>query len=603
MVRFIRCLNPIRCAFFICAVTVFAQPALQLKTRVYSPPPLPEASLSQLTSKPSGLPSASRAAEGYGQTHLGRTHLIVQFDQAPGSATIAELKARGAAVLGHLPVNALILAAGDGLDLDNLGVRWAGELEAPDKISPQLSASTPDWIVEFHPDVDLGYARALILNLKILSSLDLRLLENPDLAANHLMVHVNGDPLSAARSLAQRDEVSYIFPAAPELVSGTAVQACAGPIVTLSEGDQLAFAQLIATNGNGWDGPGKSATTLSYNLGQASTHMASGTSASEVQRAMTEWSKVIKLTWQAGSSATANRTVNIQFGKLNHGDPYPFDGPGNVLAHAFYPAPPNPEPLAGDLHFDDDENWHVGTNIDLFSVALHELGHTLGLGHSDSPSDVMYPYYRMASTLAAGDKTAILGMYAAQDSSGGSPAPFSLTVNTPSSPTTAASLSLSGSYTGGTGTATVHWSSSAGGSGKAQVSGTNWSIANIALSSGNNTITITASDASGNATQSVTVVRQATGRDSTPPALNVTAPLGTSVLTSLSSINFSGTAKDNVGVSNVTWSSSTGPSGTAKGTTSWTATVPLITGANQITVRAYDAAGNSSWTTVLVTKR
>ncbi len=44
----------------------------------------------------------------------------------------------------------------------------------------------------------------------------------------------------------------------------------------------------------------------------------------------------------------------------SHGDAYPFDGPGAVLAHTFYPAAPNPEPMAGDMHLDDDEGWRVG---------------------------------------------------------------------------------------------------------------------------------------------------------------------------------------------------------------------------------------------------
>jgi hypothetical protein len=68
-------------------------------------------------------------------------------------------------------------------------------------------------------------------------------------------------------------------------------------------------------------------------------------------------------------------------------------------------------------------------------------------------------------------------------------------------------------------------------------------------------------------------------------------------------VALNGTASDNVAVVSVKWSNSTGDSGVASGTTAWSATVPLLTGTNVVTIRAYDAAGNSGWRTVTVVRR
>jgi hypothetical protein len=45
-----------------------------------------------------------------------------------------------------------------------------------------------------------------------------------------------------------------------------------------------------------------------------------------------------------------------------------------------------------------------------------------------------------------------------------------------------------------------------------------------------------------------------------------------------------------------------GQSGTASGTTSWSAPIPLLVGSNVVTIRAYDTAGNSGWRSVVVTR-
>lgn len=74
---------------------------------------------------------------------------------------------------------------------------------------------------------------------------------------------------------------------------------------------------------------------------------------------------------------------------------YPFDGRGSILAHAFFPS--EGDQLGGDIHFDEDENWTADGSpegTDFYSVALHELGHSLGLAHSHVPTSVMFPYYR-----------------------------------------------------------------------------------------------------------------------------------------------------------------------------------------------------------------
>ncbi|XP_061916490.1 collagenase 3-like [Entelurus aequoreus] len=112
-----------------------------------------------------------------------------------------------------------------------------------------------------------------------------------------------------------------------------------------------------------------------------------------IAQAFQLYSDVIPLDFKQISSDTAD--IMIVFKGGHHGDLYPFDGVGKVVAHANSPG----RKLGGDIHFDDDEQWTLDqTGVNLLLVAAHELGHALGLDHSRDRSALMFPTYQFVNT-------------------------------------------------------------------------------------------------------------------------------------------------------------------------------------------------------------
>jgi hypothetical protein len=449
-------------------------------------------------------------------------------------------------------------------------------MDPADKISPIVSNQpSGSYLVMWQPDTDAASDGELARNLGF------TVIQNSNLLAGQSLV---SGAYSALASLAALDQVAYILPAAAELQNGDAISGCAGAATRLGPAAQYVRAD------SGWlkDASGKVA--IGYYFESLTPDVPESAVRSEIARAFAVWMQYANITISPATQPALDRSIDILFARYAHGDAYPFNGPGGVIAHTFYPTPSNPEPVAGDMHLNADESWGVGENVDLFSVALHEAGHALGLGHSDDPTAVMYPYYRLQTGVTPDDIAGIQALYGAPVSGNAGTTGSSGSGTTGSTGSGSSGTGTSGTGTSGTGTSGTG-TSGTGTSG----TGTSGTGTSGAGTSGNPGAPATGNGA-GTAAGSGNVP------DTVPPTMTIISPGSSMVSTNSASISISGTAADNVGVASVGWTTSTGGSGAAAGTTSWSALVPLLVGNNTITVRAYDAAGNSSWRAVTVVR-
>ncbi|KAG8597221.1 hypothetical protein GDO81_002200 [Engystomops pustulosus] len=159
-------------------------------------------------------------------------------------------------------------------------------------------------------------------------------------------------------------------------------------------------------SGGRWD-----KTNLTYKIIRFPWQLSKVKVRKTLAEALRVWSEVTPLTFTELHEGRAD--INIDFTRYWHGDNLPFDGPGGILAHAFFPKTHR----EGDVHFDYDEAWTIGNNLgtDLLQVAAHEFGHVLGLQHSSVSKSLMSPFYtfRYPLSLSTDDKQGIQYLYGA----------------------------------------------------------------------------------------------------------------------------------------------------------------------------------------------
>lgn len=339
---------------------------IKLKARTFVPPPV--------ISRESLVPAS-------------RQHLLIQFEQVVLPQDVEALALQGVRVHSSISNNTVYATVPASARLDAItGIRWAGPLQPSDKISPLIHLSLDRRryaLVDLHPDADAATAK-----LEIAAAGGI-LHERDRLPATTLLVRITTEVVDL---VSQLEDVAYIYPAPDVVVSDEQFVYCPGAMTEFGPSPKF------ATLDDGWDGPGQGTAAVTYNFTNGTPDIAGTGEEAIVVSGITEWGKVVGLTFSPTATANAAQSHQILWAAgahdTNTGDlinDEDFDGPGGVLGHAFRPGVNHV--IAGDIHFDEAENWADGSSssFNLFSVALHEAGHAHGLAHSDDPEAVMFP--------------------------------------------------------------------------------------------------------------------------------------------------------------------------------------------------------------------
>ncbi|CAF1016757.1 unnamed protein product [Adineta steineri] len=136
-----------------------------------------------------------------------------------------------------------------------------------------------------------------------------------------------------------------------------------------------------------------------------------GRTRAQIQDAFNDWARYAPLTFREVSQYD-EADFELAFIHRVHDPIRRFDGPGGTLAYAYLPP-------SGMIRFEAEEPWkddysNETTGFNLHLVATHEIGHALGLGHSNDPKSIMFEQYQLFQPhelLPRDDRAGIQALY------------------------------------------------------------------------------------------------------------------------------------------------------------------------------------------------
>ncbi len=186
---------------------------------------------------------------------------------------------------------------------------------------------------------------------------------------------------------------------------------------------------LFATSGNAW--PNSELITISFvpdgtDLGGAASDL-QGTLDARFGSTATWQNQILKAAQYWAQQTNINFAVVSDNGEPAGSGEYQQGDPGfgdiriggfnfgtSALAQAYLPPPINNYSIAGDIQFNTGITFNVGSTYDLFTVAMHEFGHALGMYHSATTTACLYPTYNgVDAALNADDIAGIRSVYSA----------------------------------------------------------------------------------------------------------------------------------------------------------------------------------------------